>query len=489
LRNDPGTVPRFARGFTLSEDPIPPPVAGWLSVDVAGLHLSHAPDTDVLAARSGRHFVVVVGHFVDTGAFRPPNEAVRAAVDALASSEGKFFDVTDDWSGRYLVVFGTSAACHVMADATGMRAAFYSLEGPFVMASHARIVATHSGAPASPIWADYQAMVQEIRSRFVTSAPGRLTPWSGVVFLPANQVLDLETRSLRRIFPRRPLPKMATKAAAAALAPRFEGQVTAIARTGRPIALSLTGGQDSRLSLAASRPEHRAITYFTYRRPGRPDTDVDVTAASSMARGLGLRHKVLDVESVVEPGLASAIREATVLSHGRGVVAAYRRAFAPDTIHIRSNVGGVARCFYRSTVGASEAPERADHIGAELLAKLWSHGAPRPTIVEAFADWIEATGFGDVEGLDPLVVFYWEHRLTCWHSNIVLESDFAFDTHVLFNARSILELMLAVPAEDRCTGALFPEVVSILWPELLRWPFGIQRPRSIRAALRRRLPF
>jgi hypothetical protein len=39
--------------------------------------------------------------------------------------------------------------------------------------------------------------------------------------------------------------------------------------------------------------------------------------------------------------------------------------------------------------------------------------------------------------------------MSCWHSNVVVESDTAFDTVSLFNNRKILEAMLSVPFQDR----------------------------------------
>ncbi len=134
-------------------------------------------------------------------------------------------------------------------------------------------------------------------------------------------------------------------------------------------------------------------------------------------------------------------------------------------------------------------PTTGDDIDALALARLWSHGHPPASLVAAFDDWLEATGLRDVRGVDPLDLFYWEHRLATWHSNICLESDFAWDTHALVNSRAILKLMLSIPDEDRRSGALIRELLSVLWPELLRWPFGIPRRRSLRAAVRRRLPF
>jgi hypothetical protein len=78
--------------------------------------------------------------------------------------------------------------------------------------------------------------------------------------------------------------------------------------------------------------------------------------------------------------------------------------------------------------------------------------------------------------------------MSCWHSNLVLESDFAFDTHVLFNSRWILERMLSLPVDDRCRGSLFRRLVTEMWPDLAAWPLGAKRTwRTVLVSLRRRM--
>ena len=118
---------------------------------------------------------------------------------------------------------------------------------------------------------------------------------------------------------------------------------------------------------------------------------------------------------------------------------------------------------------------------------LWAHRRVQGPVVKAFDDWMTATHFRDVVDLDPLDVFYWEHRMSCWHSNVVLESDFAFDTHVLFNSRWILERMLSIPAVGRCRGSLFKLLVREMWPELERWPTHRQTWRSTISSARHRI--
>ena len=190
------------------------------------------------------------------------------------------------------------------------------------------------------------------------------------------------------------------------------------------------------MSLAASRHVRDGMRYFTYRRSGVAADDRDVATATSIAEACELPYEVLDVRHSDESTeLRAAIREATILGHGPGIVAAYRAAFAPDTIHIRSNVAEVGRCKYRKTRAGSKLPASAADISAQDMARSWASREVDGPVVDAFEEWIQATHLRDAIGVDPLDLLYWEHRMSCWHSNVLLESDFAFDTHVLFNSR------------------------------------------------------
>lgn len=466
-------VGAFARGFLLAERALAPPVPGWVSEPIAGLHLSRAPELDLTRAEHDGACVAVLGHLVDTGRWLTQPKAVAAAAVTLARSEAAFLDVTDGWSGRYLLLFGRSGAWQVMTDAAGMRSAFHALEGPLVLASHARLVADVLGAPPSPIVAAYREVKAAQPPGSVPPYPGRSTPWVGVVALTANVALDVGSRRLRRVHPRGPVERLDVDSVAAMVAPLLRGQIELLVASGRPVALSVTAGRDSRVSLAASRSRHDAIDYFTYARAGLVRNDWDVAAASSMAAAAGLSHRVLAVPSAHEPAeLLSAVEAATITTNGRAYVGAYRSAFASDTIHVRSNIGEVGRSYYRRHRHVRDLPTEARDLTPEVMASLWGHGTSvSEPVVAAFDDWMQAVAFADIEGVDGLDMLYWEHRMACWHANALLASDFAFDSHVLFNARSILMALLAVPLDDRIRSRVFKRLVATLWSELRDWPY------------------
>jgi hypothetical protein len=409
---------------------------------------------------------------VDTGRWLPASAAVSAAATALARSEAEFLDVTDAWSGRYLVLYAGTTGTRVMTDATGMRSAFYTLDGPFLLSSHAPLVAHTVQAEASVVNDAFQAVRHAMGGRWLLPMPGRSTPWKGVVALTPNMTLGVPGRDLRRMFPRAAVRTMDARTAASTIGPRLRGQVERLVASDRPVCLSVTAGRDSRVSLAASRSFRDSITYFTYVRAGLERTSWDISVARRTARRYELSHRILTFGSTaLEPGLEEALAEATILRHGPQLVAAYRDSFPSDAIHIRSNLGEIGRAFLRSKPWAASEVERDPRLTPESVARVWGYGTlPPQPIIDAFEEWMLAVGFGEVEEMDPLDVLFWEHRLACWHSNVVLESDFAFDTHVLFNARRIYRDLLSVPLDDRTDGRVFELLVADMWPDLMRFP-------------------
>ncbi|MDV7392718.1 hypothetical protein RZS08_15225, partial [Arthrospira platensis SPKY1] len=57
-------------------------------------------------------------------------------------------------------------------------------------------------------------------------------------------------------------------------------------------------------------------------------------------------------------------------------------------------------------------------------------------------------------------------------SNVILETDYAFDTYILVNCRSIIEQFLSIPLEIRQTKMALISIIQKLYPELLQYPIN-----------------
>ncbi|MFH5824236.1 hypothetical protein [Georgenia sp. AZ-5] len=167
----------------------------------------------------------------------------------------------------------------------------------------------------------------------------------------------------------------------------------------------------------------------------------------------------------------------TFVTHSRAVAASYLTELPADRLHVRSNLYEIARGYYRR----KERPQVDPRLFARILTT--NANPPRP-VIEAFEEMAATTGILDVDGYDPLDLFYWEHRMVSWFNKVLLESDVAHDTHILINLRAILRLMLSVSAADRLAARVFDHLVDLAWPAVYDLPVnGAARALPVRGEL------
>jgi hypothetical protein len=394
--------------------------------------------------------VLLIGLAIDTG---NPLFLEQQIVNEIARRCDHWLDYLDRLGGRFVIARVENGDLRVVQDATAMRSLFYQISGPAVVASHASLLAKIVHAQQNADFGSYLC-----RTRFTAWSerylPGHMTPWDGIHPMTANMSLLLHVRQLTRVWPRGPLQLRDPSSAAEDVLRLMRAQADNLFRRGRPVAVSLTEGLDSNTTLWAIRqwwPKTEFFTYFgqSYMKP-------DKEGAQAIARELRLSHRLIEIAENLEPDLLSSLRINHFGQHKHGLVPAYLTTFSQKTIHIRSNVAEVGRAFYRTS------HPRPEQGSDELLASFWKNDFQRKLTTREFAKWTVATDFWTAaETIDYADLFYWEHRLSCWHAGVVLESDIAFDTVSLFNCRTLLEAMLSVPLDDRLADNVQKQVVHL----------------------------
>ena len=164
------------------------------------------------------------------------------------------------------------------------------------------------------------------------------------------------------------------------------------------------------------------------------------------------------------PLLQELLRVNTYRAHIPGVAYAYKVCMVKgtDSIHLRSNLSEIGRLFYK--------PRNVYPLSAEELVYLWTSKRKWHTAenIASFEDFASATSFFDAP-VERTSLFYWEHRMGTWHSQVAIESDIACETLSLYNCRVVLQAMLAVPEEAQENSWLMKLVIQKRWPELTRF--------------------
>lgn len=447
----------YARGFLLTEEEVPAPVAHWRRERIGGLCLWHDPRSPFRRVACADRWVAVLGSFVDV---RAPERHVEQILCSMVDLDrDSLLAATDHWSGRYALFCGDAKSTAVATDAVATRTVFYSVRPPFVAGSHAALVAETANAEPWPEMAAY------LDRQVMYGLPGDATAWRGVRILTPNQSLDPATLALTRFWPRNAPPERTVAEAGALAAGLMRSTVEGLMRRPAPIIASLTAGLDSRATLAACREHFPRIRFFTYSSGDYHRADMEF--AASAARRLGLRHGPVETALKIEAPLLEIMRRNAPRRHFRRAARAFARVFPRDTLHLRSSTAEIGRCFYRD-------PAKCFPLNrAEDLARAWcTNPREAKSDAAAFGDWAERVSFWDAQGIERFGLFNWEHRMGAWHSSILLETDIALDTHVMYNCRALFEALLSAPKAEREAGKVFHEAIRRNWPDLLGMPIN-----------------
>ena len=452
----------FARGYVVSKQSVWAP-DGWRSTTFADFNVAHDPR---LQAHAGAGLLVLGLIYDVRDAGRTALDCVALLSSELARSTAEFVDMLSFMSGRYVILFQADAATHLLADATGMKAAFYG--GGFV-ASHIRLAAVQFDAREIP------------RGVGAFGFPGLRTPFEGVRILTPNARLNLHTMAASRYWPTQPVARRSMEECVGQLSTWLRASAEHLAEH-RPL-LSLTAGVDSRTTLAAFRG--LPFKSFTYRlSEGNPNNPHDVPTTQALKERLGFDHLMLEGSTaLISPefdqvlGLNLVRRHTVQMSHFY-----YTTFHSGDYLHVRSNLGEVGRRFYK-------AERRGDPLETpEQLQRHWLKGkvVDDPEMLTAFREFAEVTGILNTP-MSPYTLFYWEHRMGGWHGQVAAESDPAFDSVSIFNCRAILCTLLAVSDAEQESAELFLRTIERLWPELAEFPINGHafRPAPAAVAARR----
>jgi hypothetical protein len=142
----------------------------------------------------------------------------------------------------------------------------------------------------------------------------------------------------------------------------------------------------------------------------------------------------------------------------------YLDQFPPNLLHIRSNVYEIGRMYYRK---GKKLPKT---VTIDSLVECYSSKAKNDIrVTEAFIKYYDLIQMDNIFNYDPYDILYWEYRMGTWISQVLLESDIAHDTFVLFNVRKILKLLLSVSYTDKYENTVFKELINKNWPILNYW--------------------
>jgi hypothetical protein len=286
-----------------------------------------------------------------------------------------------------------------------------------------------------------------------------------------SQVLDLRTGGIE---PRPLLPSLGALPTVEETLAEIAGTLVALVKEAADrfpdLWLSLSGGMDSRLVLAATHAARVPVTTYTNVKPDDMISKADRTLPPRLAHALGIEHRFIEPRRIDQRRVAlfDVHTALHTFDTDRRYVGCRQWDQVPATsLVLGGNTWEVGRCAHHDQFDET-LPESSSDTGMWLKEWIaWVEETPEPSL-----DWRDR--------------FHIEQKLTGWLSSIEQAIDVTGRQRVhLANCADMFGRLLSIPEAVRRTGSHQLELVRMLAPELSRFP--VNAPEGVFRRMARRL--
>ena len=294
--------------------------------------------------------------------------------------------------------------------------------------------------------------------------PGGLTAHEGISRLMPNFHLDLADFTVRRHWPRAPIPEDSDpEAMCGRIISACEIIIDTVARR-RETFIALTAGNETRLLLAASRKIEgaRFVTVEV------TDPALDINVARHLARRFGLPHRTIPQAIASESEAADWQARSGMCVSGAGATSSKALQILGPEIQFVGGLGGeIGRGFFWRPGDDAHTLITAENICARFGMP------PAPEMTEAIAAWLPS-----VEGFDSFLkldLAYIELRMGPWAFATSYCNPHRRSVHPLIFRESFAAMLALPPSWRRMehgSNRMLRTCIASRWPELLEVPIG-----------------
>lgn len=475
----------YCRGFLLTEDQELdltdyPFYGNWKSEQLDGGYRLYAhKDTQIFTYRQDNRQFFLVGHAYDPFAMvAEEQEILRRLSDACSKGEDAFWEEESSLTGIFFLGYVDEAGLVYTTDCTGMQLTYHGVvNGRLYITSHSKLVADLCGLMQDPY------IVKLVNSRFYrhfgTVLPGDLSPYPQLLRLPSNHAgcyrKDTEAPDVRRYYPRTAIATMETEEeynqTIRELSEIMSRTMALIARkwADKKVAISVTGGNDSKTTLASANGNYEHFDYFSY--ISNDAEAVDAYAAREICAQLNLPHRIYEIQrensALEDVEVFRKIMECNAGCIGRNNANDVRKRLVLSEnrefdLEVKSWVNEIGRARFHKRYNKKSFPRKPTASYCRTLYKIiFSPSLIRQTD-RVFREYLRKYYSEDVlEQVSWPDLYYWEY---VWGSGeglfLTAEHKVAYDITIPFNNRRYLEKMLTVPLDKRIDDCIPRDIIA-----------------------------
>ncbi len=461
----------YIRGFLFTDAEIDdrqyPFYSAWKKMSLGGKTLLVHPLQNVYVQERGGVTMCIVGHaYNPVSMVAGEDEILTACLELAERNERDFWKYFNELTGVFTFLWSDGERINIIDDASGMQTTFYTAkDGKFYVTSHTRLIGELLDLEFDPY---VKRLINYKFFRLLgNSLPGDLTQFCELKRVTPNFCCSYENGEFtsRRFFApygeKKSMEELADECARI-----LHNSMRLISEKWSSPAISLTGGCDSRTTLACTNGLYDKFSYYSYN--SAEDERVDCEAAETICNAVGVEHKVYQIPQEVEEEdhydvVAKILRwnRGDLLdSHANDI----RKRIALDKIsdfdiEVKSWASEIGRAYFSKRFhGRTDFPEKPSGRACTTMYKFFLHDrklvADTDKVFEKFID--EYYQQAEKNPIPWFEQFFWEFRVPAWNGLVITgEHRYAADITIPYNNRVLLTLLLSAPIEDRVSDRLY----------------------------------
>lgn len=395
-----------------------------------------------------------------------------------------FFDYFNQWTGVFTLIIIRKENVMVFGDCAGMQSAYYGIiDNNIYISSHSQLI----GDICDLTMSQYvkKLISYKFWQMYGLFLPGDISQFDEVYRLVPNTFLSIERSTfktqVKRFYPKENVDIADTEekynCVIKEIGKILYNNMNLISKKWNHPAISMTGGMDSKATLACANGLYDKFRYYSYDSMygDKPDAE----AASLIAKSIGVNHDTYII-SENDNDFENLSEITKIMEHNLGDIGKVnsndvrKRIYFMNTnkfdVEVKSWVSEVGRANYYKKFGKKKMPKKLSPRQMTSMYKFFSYN--RKTAVETdeiFKEYIKKIDFYDIKNLDSSDMYLWEFRYGSWGGMVITsEHRVSYDITIPYNNRKLMELFLSLPLEKRISDAPHYDLIKYMNPVIDR---------------------
>ena len=385
----------------------------------------------------------------------------------------KYFDKISEFTGLHVIITIDKDKLIICQDSCGLTGAYFAKsENQYVyIAEHPQLIADI-----------LKLTIDETVEKLIISKcynignrylPGNLTPYKEIKRLGANLYLEYDRDFvIKRFYPLRPHPEFKTeeekRKAIEKIGDLIHNGIECCSKKWERRAISLSGGTDSKTTLACANGLYDKFSYFSFASKPREFTDAE--GAKKICEKLGLKHTFYKIPETNEEisdfdFLKKLLQHNTsyfvnLADHEIRKYIFLHNLDAYD-IELKSWASEVARVFLERKYQIKMPKTLSERHFSIFQTRFFGHPKLLKWSDRTYHDFMRQIGIENpLFNFDQPDMFYWEIRMSAWGTSVTSSQQIYHRVTMPMNNRKILETFLAFPKQERKNDSVHKQIIA-----------------------------